>query len=94
MNFSRAACRRAGGHQFEADRRMDDTAGVVAGPYILEPWHTARADVAVAVKTAGHFLQRNVVGAVERRGDALGVETAVKTDTLLDVVAGETHDIL
>ncbi|MNL32781.1 hypothetical protein D3C87_1546550 [compost metagenome] len=51
-------------------------------------------DVAVAVKTARHFLQRDDVGAGERRGNALGVKPAVKTDAVLDVVAGKTHDIL
>ncbi len=51
-------------------------------------------DVAVAVKTACHFLQRDDVGAAKRRSNALGFKLAVKTDAVLDVVAGKTHDIL
>ena len=80
------------------DRRADvDIAGRVKGREMTrEQLFEAgdEIDVIVAIKTARYFLQRNDVGVPDRGRDAFGVEAAVETDTVLDVVADEPHDIL
>ncbi|KSV84679.1 hypothetical protein N184_04845 [Sinorhizobium sp. GL28] len=80
------------------DRRADvDIAGRVKGREMTrEQLFEAgdEIDVIVAMKTARYFLQRNDVGVPDRGRDAFGVEAAVETDTVLDVVADEPHDIL
>ena len=50
--------------------------------------------LAVAMKIPRHFLQRNHVGAFKTCSNAFGIETAVQTDAVLDVIAQKLHDIL
>ena len=50
--------------------------------------------MAVLVKTAGHFLQRDDIGPGHALRNAFGVKTAIHADPVLDVIAYELHDNL